>query len=136
MLQVLRKVLNLLSANYSHFKPTFEEAKNIAKVFSIYFENNVLKNDTRELATNMTTACNFSQLISRLCGKCVNHTCNSQKQLSAHELSLSEIKVFQKLFLKVCNVFYGFSCVKTSCRYFMCYFKQHWFANWIIYIYQ
>ena len=34
---------NLLSANYSHFKTPLEEAKYIARVFNIYFENNTFK---------------------------------------------------------------------------------------------
>ena len=47
---------NLLLAYYSHFKPVLEEAKNVARIFSIYFEKNILKNETRELASNVTTA--------------------------------------------------------------------------------
>ena len=37
---------NLLFANYPHFNPPLKEAKNVAIVFSIYFRNNMLKNDT------------------------------------------------------------------------------------------
>ena len=47
---------NLLLANYPHFNPPLEEVKNVAIVFSIYFGNSMLKNDTRELAKNVTTA--------------------------------------------------------------------------------
>lgn len=50
---------NILLADYSHFKSALEGAKNVAKIFSIYFENNMLKNETRELATNVTTTYSF-----------------------------------------------------------------------------
>ena len=70
------------------FKTPLEETKNIARVFNIYFENNMLKNDARELARNVTTVCNFFCLISRSCMKYVHHTCNSQKQLPPCDLSL------------------------------------------------
>ena len=43
MLLVLRKPL--LLACYLHFRSALEEAKNIARIFSIYFENNFLKNE-------------------------------------------------------------------------------------------
>ena len=42
----------------SYFQQALEEAKNVAKNFSIYFESK-LKNEARELATNVTTGYNF-----------------------------------------------------------------------------
>ena len=50
---------NLLLANYSHFNPPLQESKKVARVFRIYFKSNMLKNDTRELAPNVTTAYKF-----------------------------------------------------------------------------
>ena len=50
---------NLLLTHYSHFQPALEEeVKNIAKFFCTYFESNKLKNETRGLATNVTTGYN------------------------------------------------------------------------------
>ena len=46
---------NLLLAHYFHFKSALKEGKNVARIFSVYFENNILKNETRELATNFIT---------------------------------------------------------------------------------
>ena len=46
---------NLLLSHYSHFQPALEEAKNVARILSPFFENNMLKNQTTELATNTTT---------------------------------------------------------------------------------
>ena len=50
---------NLLLTRYSHFLPALKEVKNVARIFSIYFDNNKLKNETRELSKNVTTGCNF-----------------------------------------------------------------------------
>ena len=45
---------NLLLTHYSHFYQSLKEAKNVARTFSMYFEKNKFKNETRELATNVT----------------------------------------------------------------------------------
>ena len=62
----------------------------------------MLKNDTRELATNVTTAYNQFCLASRSCGKWVHHTCNNQKKSG----------YLQKLFLKVCKMSHNFFSVE------------------------
>ena len=46
---------NLLLTHYSHVLPSLKEVKHVAKIFSTYFDNNKLKNETRELAKNVTT---------------------------------------------------------------------------------
>ena len=46
---------NLHLAHYSHFKPALE-AKHNARICSTYFENNKLKNETKEQATQVATA--------------------------------------------------------------------------------
>ena len=80
----------------------FEEAKKVAILFSLHFEINKSKNETRKLATNETIRYKLF-----LKSSSVNHegsklTCNSQKQLPGQELLLEEKKkVFQKLLLKV-----------------------------------
>lgn len=43
-----------LTAHYSHFKPALEDTKNVVRILSMYFKN--ILNETRELATSMTTA--------------------------------------------------------------------------------
>ena len=50
---------SLLLTHYSHFLPALKEAKNVARIFSTYFENNRLKNEARKLAKNVTTGCNL-----------------------------------------------------------------------------
>ena len=50
---------NVLLAQHSYLSPPLEDAKNLARIFSTYFENNTLKNKTREPVTNVTTAYNF-----------------------------------------------------------------------------
>lgn len=50
---------NLLLVDNSYFWPCLEEANNVARVFSKYFENNTLKNETRKLVIKVTTAYNF-----------------------------------------------------------------------------
>ena len=85
----------------------FEEAKKVAILFSLHFEINKSKNETRKLATNETIRYNLF-----LKSSSVNHegsklTCNSQKQLPGQELLLEEKKkVFQKLLLKVYTMFF------------------------------
>ena len=114
-----------------------DEAKNVARMFSIYFENNILQNEVIELATIMITTLTFIEsLIYSLCRKYVSRVWDSRKQLSAKELSLKEINVFQKLFLEDCNVSYTFFRVETSSRYFKSHFKRLWFTNNIRYIYR
>ena len=56
----------------------------------------------------------------------VNHICNSQKQLAVNKRPLKAIKVFQILFLKVCNVSCNFSIVETLYRYLESHFKHRW----------
>ena len=51
MLQVLRKKPTF--STLSSFWPALEEAKTVAKIFNTCFENK-LKNETRELATNVS----------------------------------------------------------------------------------
>ena len=46
---------NLLLTHYSHVLPALKEVKHVAKIFSTYFDNNKLKNETRELAKHVTT---------------------------------------------------------------------------------
>ena len=46
---------NLLLTHYSHVLPALKEVKHVARVFSKYFDNNKLKNETRELAKNAIT---------------------------------------------------------------------------------
>ena len=46
-------------AYYSHVLADLKEVKNVARIFSIYFNDNNWKNETRELAKNVTTGCNF-----------------------------------------------------------------------------
>ena len=48
----LAKKENLLLIHYFNFQSALEEAKNIARIFSTYFENN--KNET-ELEANLIT---------------------------------------------------------------------------------
>ena len=50
---------NLHLTHYSHFLADLKEVKKVARTFSIYFDDNNLKNETRELAKNVTTGCNF-----------------------------------------------------------------------------
>ena len=50
---------NLHLTHYSHVLADLKEVKNIGRIFSIYFDDNNLKNKTRELAKNVTTGCNF-----------------------------------------------------------------------------
>ena len=45
---------NLLLTLYSHVLPALKEVKHVARIFSTYFNNNRLKNETRELAKNVT----------------------------------------------------------------------------------
>ena len=122
---------NLLLVDNSYFWPRLDKANNVARVFSKYFENNTLKNEKRKLVLKVTTAYNFYWNLR----KYVNHICNSRKQVIVHKLLLYGIKVFEKLFLKVCNVSDTFSSVETSYRYFKSSLKQHWFTNnlWDIY---
>ena len=49
---------NLYLAHYSHFKPALE-AKHNARICSTYFENNKLKDETKEQTTQVTTAKSF-----------------------------------------------------------------------------
>ena len=46
---------NLLLTHYSHVLPALKEVKHVARVFSKDFDNNKLKNETRELAKNAIT---------------------------------------------------------------------------------
>ena len=46
---------NLLLTHYSHVLPALKDVKHVARVFSKYFANNKLKNETRELAKNAIT---------------------------------------------------------------------------------
>ena len=46
---------NLLLTHYSHIFPALKEVKHVARIFSTYFDNKKLKNETRELAKNATT---------------------------------------------------------------------------------
>ena len=63
--KLIKKILlginkeNLLLAYYSHFKPALEKGKSVARVSSINFENSVLKDETTELASIVTTSYNF-----------------------------------------------------------------------------
>ena len=41
--------------HYSHVLPALNEVNHIARIFSTYFDNKKLKNETRELAKNATT---------------------------------------------------------------------------------
>ena len=45
---------NLLLTHYSHVLPALR-VKHVARIFSTYFYNKKLKNETRELAKNATT---------------------------------------------------------------------------------
>ena len=54
LLQVSRKK-NLLLTHYSHVSPALKEVKHVAIIFSTYFHNKKLKNETRKLAKNATT---------------------------------------------------------------------------------
>ena len=49
------KKKNLLLTHYLHVFPAPQEVKHIARIFSTYFHNKKLKNETRELAKNATT---------------------------------------------------------------------------------
>ena len=49
------KKKNVLLTHYSHLLPVLKEVKHVAKIFSTYFDNNKLKDETRELAKNATT---------------------------------------------------------------------------------
>ena len=53
---------NLLLAHCSHFQPALDEAEILLKF--LYFENNKLKNETRELPKFGTTPQNFFQKAS------------------------------------------------------------------------
>ena len=46
---------NLLLTHYSHVLLSLKKVKHVARTFSTYFDNNNLKNETRELAKNATT---------------------------------------------------------------------------------
>ena len=46
---------SLLLTYYSHVLPALKEVKRVARIFSIYFDNKKLKNETRELAKTATT---------------------------------------------------------------------------------
>ena len=46
------KKKNLLLTHYSHVLPALKEVKHVARIFSAYFHNKKLKNETRELAKN------------------------------------------------------------------------------------
>ena len=46
---------NLLLIHYSHVLPALKEVKPVARIFSIYFDNKKLKNETREVAKTATT---------------------------------------------------------------------------------
>ena len=41
---------NLLLTHYSHVLPALKEVEHVARIRSTYFDNNKLKNKTRELA--------------------------------------------------------------------------------------
>ena len=47
---------NLLLTHYSHVLPALNEAKHVSRIFITYFDNDKLKNETRELVKNVTTA--------------------------------------------------------------------------------
>ena len=49
---------NLLLTQYSDISPALKEVKNVARIFSNYFDNNKLKNETKELPKSLTTGCN------------------------------------------------------------------------------
>ena len=49
------KKQNLLSTHYSHVLPALKEVKHVATFLSACFDNNKLKNETRELVKNVTT---------------------------------------------------------------------------------
>ena len=53
------KKANLHSTCYSHFLSALKEVKNVARIYSTYFDNNKLKNETRELAKDVTIGCNL-----------------------------------------------------------------------------
>ena len=46
---------NLLLTHYSHVSPALKEVKHVARIFSTYFNNEKLKNETRELAKSAAT---------------------------------------------------------------------------------
>ena len=49
---------NLLLTHYSDISPALKEVKSVARIFSNYFDNNKLKNETKELPKNLTTGSN------------------------------------------------------------------------------
>ena len=49
------KKKNLLLTHYSHVLLALKEVKHVARIFSTYFDNNMLNNETRDLAKNATT---------------------------------------------------------------------------------
>ena len=62
---------------YSHFYPSLEEGEKAAKIFSTYFENNKLKNETRGLARSVTTRYNAFLKASSVDHAGNKHICNS-----------------------------------------------------------
>ena len=76
LLQILRKKTLF---NTFTFSASFLETKNVAKFFSTYFENNNLKSEARELATNVTTEYNLFLKVSSVDHAGNNHICSSRK---------------------------------------------------------
>ena len=52
MLKLIKKEKVL---SHLYFQPTLEKAKNVVRIFSTYFENNLLKNETTVPAINVIT---------------------------------------------------------------------------------
>ena len=60
MLQVQRYIATDIKKTYfQHLFPALEEAKSVARIISSYFENDKLKNETKEQTTNMNTSYNL-----------------------------------------------------------------------------
>ena len=53
MLKLIKKEKVL--SHYLYFQPALEEAENVLRIFSTYFENSLLKNETTVLAINVIT---------------------------------------------------------------------------------
>ena len=108
---------NLLLTHYSDISPALKEVKSVARIFSNYFDNNKLKNETKELPKNLTTGCNVFWR-SHLLIMWEITIFALYKSSSLFKNFLFKKWSISKIYLKVCNVSYNFSSEERSYRYF------------------
>ena len=107
---------NLLLTHYSHIFPALKEVKHVARIFSTYFDNKKLKNETRELAKNATTGIlTFWKSLLIMWEITIFVLVQSSCLFKNFPLRNEGIS---NVYLKVDNLSYNFFSEETSHRYF------------------